>query len=481
MLGFLSGAAVVLALPASAAAVGELSCDACFGSAAGCTNLPGNPLQDTHAVAVSPNGPVYVTGADLSNPTGPVGFLSHFSAAADGRPSFDACLSDTGGACTDIPGTGTPLGNPVSVAVSPNAGSVYVLGGGSNVLSHLFADRVTGKLKWDQCVSNDGSGGTCIKGPQSGSGDPFAQVTGLAVNADASAPNSSVYFASFNGTLSHLFADPDSGQLNWDGCVSDDGSGATCADLNAPALMSPVGIAVNPNGTAVYVASGGGVSQFRAVPSGGGGITSWVGCVNDDGSNGCKQGPTGGSPLSGAGAVAVSPDGRSVYVASRGGGSIAHFFRVTSGGGGGGGGNQPRTLTAKIDNQLISVVTSLRSGCVASSGSLSATLSSSAIPGSNATKLRSAGAAFSIDRGVRHVHHRTVRRNGKKVVVKTVTYSPNDKVGGLPANVSLKLAGLSSGSHAFKVKVFYHETVKRHGHRHTVTVSKTLSLTLKVC
>ena len=126
-------------------------------------------------------------------------------------------------------------------------------------------------------------------------------------------------------------------------------------------------------------------------------------------------------------------------------------------------------------------MTSLGSACVARSGSLSATLSSSAIAGSTATKLRSTGAALSIDRGVRHVHHRTVRRHGKKVVLTTITYTPNVTVGRLPMNVSLKLAGMSSGSHAFNVKVSYHATVKRHGHRQTVTVSKTLSLTFKVC
>ena len=46
-------------------------------------------------------------------------------------------------------------------------------------------------------------------------------------------------------------------------------------------------------------------------------------------------------------------------------------------------------------------------------------------------------------------------------MVTTITYTPNRTVGRPPANVSLKLTGLSSGSHTFKVKVSYHETVKR--------------------
>jgi DNA-binding beta-propeller fold protein YncE len=248
-------------------------------------------------------------------------------------------------------------------------------------------------------------------------------------------------------------------------------------------------VAVSRDGRSLYVAStrSSSISFFSVAPQG---QLTFQGCLSDNAIPGCVDPP--GEPLKGADAVAVSPDGGSVYVTGSLNGTVAHFFRTQSSGGGGAGGggaggggggtsNLTRTLTAKIDNQLITVVTSLRSACVAKSGSLSATLTSSAIPGSKATKLRSTGAAFSLDRGVRHVHHRTRHKHGKKVVVTTITYTPNHAVGRLPANISLKLAGLSSRSHAFKVKVSYHETVKRQGHRRTVSVSKTLSLTFRVC
>ena len=592
--------------------------------------MRGNPLQNARGVVVSLNGSVYTTGSEGANGNF-LGFVSHFFAGAGGRLAYDGCISNdgTGGSCADIPGNGTPVQAPTGLAVSPNGGSVYV--SSSATLSHFFAAAGGGQLKWDACASNDGSGGSCIKGPQTGSGDPFGFPTAVAVSPDGSAPNSSVYFVSLgvptgtltlDGTVAHLFADPVGGQLNWDGCVSNDGSGGTCAALPGAAadtgpLADPNAVAVNPSGSAVYVTAGsyatfstgeGTILQFSALPSGGGGLTKLVGCLSDTGTNGCTKvsgagapltnsggvavspdgasvyvasgvgvshfyadpkgtgllsfdgcvsddgsggactkGPQSGDPLAGADAVAVSPDGRSVYVVSAkalswftvapqgqltfqgcmsddsvpgcidppgqslsgadavavspDGGSvyvtsqegIAHFFRAQSsggggsggsggGGGGGGGGTHPtRTITAKIDNQLITVVTSLGSACVARSGSLSATLTSAAIPGSTATKLRSTGAAFSIDRGVRHVHHRTVRRHGNTVVLTTTTYTPNVKVGKPPTNVSLKLAGLSSRSHVFNVKVSYHATVKRHGHRHTVSVSKTLSLTFQVC
>ena len=150
VLGLLSVVAVALALPAGAGAVGELSFDACFGSGAGCTSVPGNPLQNARGVVVSRNGSVYTTGYE-SQDANYLGFVSHFFTGAGGKLAYDGCVSNdgTGGRCADIPGSGTPLQDPSGLAVSPNGGSVYVSSLKSGTMSHFFADTTQGQLKWD--------------------------------------------------------------------------------------------------------------------------------------------------------------------------------------------------------------------------------------------------------------------------------------------------------------------------------------------
>jgi DNA-binding beta-propeller fold protein YncE len=325
---------VGLAAPAGASAVGELTFDGCFGSASGCVSVPGNPLQNAKGVAVSPNGgSVYVIG-NVSGLPFP-GFVSHFFVGAGGQLGYDGCVSNdgSGGACASIQasgGSGTPLEDPSGVAVSPNGSSVYVTSSVGEDLAHFKADASQGQLTWERCLSNDGSGGACVGRPANGTGDPFSQLLGVAVSPNASAPNSSVYFISGSGAISHVFADPVDGQLNYDGCDSDGGSGCSCLALPASDPLNEVdAVAVNPTGTAVYAATvTGTISQFATSPPDGGGITSLVGCLNNDGS-GCQ----GAVPLGVAEGVAVSPDGASVYVASSGSGSasVSHFFADPAG------------------------------------------------------------------------------------------------------------------------------------------------------
>ena len=85
----------------------------------------------------------------------------------------------------------------------------------------------------------------------------------------AVSPNgASVYSANEGGTLAHLFANPSQGQLTWDGCVSNDGSGGNCLDVPGSGLPleEPFGVAVSPNGASVYAANAGGLNAPPRAP-----------------------------------------------------------------------------------------------------------------------------------------------------------------------------------------------------------------------
>jgi DNA-binding beta-propeller fold protein YncE len=115
------------------------------------------------------------------------------------------------------------------------------------------------------------------------------------------------------------------------GCVSDTGTSGACQD-GGP-LDAAAGVAVSPDGTSVYVATGGlngdAVVIFDRNPATGTLTqkTGTAGCVSDTGTGGACQD---GVALDGVSDVAVSPDGRSVYAASLGTGAVAVFNRNTS-------------------------------------------------------------------------------------------------------------------------------------------------------
>jgi DNA-binding beta-propeller fold protein YncE len=140
----------------------------------------------------------------------------------------------------------------------------------------------------------------------------------LAVNP---ASNSLYVTSATSRSVSHFGAAP-AGQLNFAGCVSDDGSGGACADVPGARLDLPSAIAFSSDGDSVYVADffTSSVLHFAASPTG---QLTFVDCVSDDGSGGfCTDVP---APFLQPSSLAVSPDDGSVYVADPTGGTFTHF------------------------------------------------------------------------------------------------------------------------------------------------------------
>ncbi len=295
-------------------------------------------------------------------------------ALAVGELAYDECFADGVAACRDLPGD--VIGGPSGVTVSPDGDSVYLGAFRAQTVAHFFRGA-TGKLAWDGCVAAGGKGGLCAPTLN-------GHTMGDSLDVVVSPNGASVYVT--GGELVSRFTAAPKGQLTSAGCISDDGLGMTCVDnpgnqdrlfgvqeiairpdgtsvyttsLDAAVIshmtVSPAtgaltwgdcmsvgdtlgecdltggpggneeGIAISPDGKSLYVASAlsGSVAQFLLAADG---ALSWGGCVSNDGSGGrCEDVPGTGTPLTGVRKLAISPDGRSLYATAPGPANVVRF------------------------------------------------------------------------------------------------------------------------------------------------------------
>lgn len=238
----------------------------------------------------------------------------------------DGCVTElgNGGLCGD----GRALLGARDVVLSANGKSLYVAAPGSDAVAVFERNPSTGVLVQlagtAGCVSETGTGGACADGVAL-NGARSVAVAANGKHAYVAARDSDAV-ASFardkaTGALTQL---PGSAA-----CVSENGTGGLC--VNGVALDFPTSVAVTRDGKHVYVAAAGShaVAAFARDRSTGA-LTQLPGlgaCASEDGTGGlCAD----GRGLLGAFALAISKDGRSVYVASRDGSAIAVFAREKS-------------------------------------------------------------------------------------------------------------------------------------------------------
>jgi DNA-binding beta-propeller fold protein YncE len=239
-------------------------------------------------------------------------------------PGVLGCVSETGsGPCAD----GHALGGPWAVGVSPDGNNVYTTAFEASAVDRFVRDSPGGAIVQPPgtggCVSEDGVG-TCT------SGTALAGAYALAVSADGN----NVYVASFTaGTVVRLNRNPNTGALTQPagaaGCISETGA-SPCADGHA--LGHPYGMAISPDGKSIYVTSttDSAVARINRNPTTGAIAqpAGTAGCVSQTGAGGCAVGHGLGNVYS----VGVSPDSENVYVTAQGTNSIARFNRNTTNG-----------------------------------------------------------------------------------------------------------------------------------------------------
>ncbi len=265
-------------------------------------------LYNVESLAMSPDGKSLYAGGDASavvrfkrNRT--TGALAPKGCVRDKSDSYENCKQTAKGMRGDI-----------GLATSADGKSLYVGGGSSNSIATFRRDRKTGALH---------AKGGCIA-DASGNPDACAETTAsmadplsLAVSPDGR----SVYAGGYNSDSLVRFKRDKKGILTPQGCYA----AAGCSHV-VGGLHKIDSIAASPDSKSVYTAAYGSnaVVGFARNPKTGALTTKQ--CVADSSSNpdGCVETAPG---LGGASAVAVSPNGRSVYVGGKVANAVARFAR----------------------------------------------------------------------------------------------------------------------------------------------------------
>jgi DNA-binding beta-propeller fold protein YncE len=210
--------------------------------------------------------------------------------------------------------------------VSPDGKNVYVGSEWSDAVVRFNRNTTTGAIS--QPAGTDG----CISETGAGlcgDGHGLDGPWGLAVSPDGR----SIYVASYGNygrAVARLTRDTTTGAISQPagvaGCISEDGTGP-CADGHA--LNAPVDVAISGDGRSVYVAS---ATSHAVVRLNRDLSTGWI--AQPPGSAGCiSESGTGGDCGDGHAlrrplGVAVSPDGKSVYAAAFFASAVARFSRA---------------------------------------------------------------------------------------------------------------------------------------------------------
>jgi DNA-binding beta-propeller fold protein YncE len=247
--------------------------------------------------------------------------------AATGDLTPQGCIQDSDAlpdTCTQIT---AGLNEAQAIAVSPDGTSVYATSLFDDAVMRFDRDPSSGALTPQGCIEdNDTGDDKCAV-----ESDGLSEVKGLALSPDGR----SLYAVSGDNAIVRFGRDTATGALDFQDCIEDEdnGSGDDDCDTTGKGLGDPYGVAVSPDGVSVYVASLGDDAVARFDRTTGTGELAAQSCVDDNdlgsgAGNDCSQDTDG---LDQASAVAVSPDGASVYASSQEDDAVVRLARAGTG------------------------------------------------------------------------------------------------------------------------------------------------------
>lgn len=308
-------------------ATGELAEDGTVGTDSGPTGLVVNQTTSPASLYVATEGSGTVDEYDIDPATGSLTAKASASISAgpgadglalapDGRELYVGDSGDDNLNLYTVAADGTLADDPtnpqVAAGTDPSTPLVHALPG-----PPVAPPTPVGGALTQLAAPND-----CVTGNALGCNTLIAPSLGADYQTIVSPDGDNVYAVAYLGELVEFSRDSATGALTEIGCTSDGGPCAT----EVPESSNPRAVAISPDGNNVYIATSN--DALVTLSRGAGGLLAFEGCLNTGDSRctdvtGLDGGPNG---------VAVSPDGKNVYVTAGSGSDslIAEFSRDTA-------------------------------------------------------------------------------------------------------------------------------------------------------
>jgi DNA-binding beta-propeller fold protein YncE len=316
------GVGLLLIAAVALASTGALTPKGCVGdhdnNSGGCAQTT-RGLEGADSVVVSPDGKSVYAAGFFENAV-----VIFKRSTATGALIPKGCVADLHHNIDDCEQTAKGLRGANQVVVSDDGKSVYAVGQADNAIVRFDRDTTSGGLTPKGCVGD-------VDKNAAGCGQTTKGLWGVGA-VDVSPDGKSVYTAACcPAEAIARFARSASGALTPKGCIRSLAVAPDGCAQTAPGIRVATSVVVSDDGKSVYATgvSSHAVARFnRSAVTGA--LTS-EGCVADPVNNpdACAQTAKG---LDGAGSVAVSGDGKSVYVAAHTDHAIVRFDRATNNG-----------------------------------------------------------------------------------------------------------------------------------------------------